>query len=183
MRFTIAGLALALCCACSVFAQGTPSLKDTLQWIHNTLESGAGSLYMSIGNDGEIEKRELTMVTAETCEVTFQYQTGPLEKNSFGVIATPTFQLVQKFNFRDIDPTIITAGKASKDGKPADTLGPYVIFTATARNNIKAIQNRSSGTDYTSDSLTFQLPYPYANRFTKAFKNAVVLCGGKASSF
>jgi hypothetical protein len=36
---------------------------------------------------------------------------------------------------------------------------------------------------FTSDSLTFELPYPYADRFTKALKHAIVLCGGKPSSF
>ena len=42
-----------------VFAQDTPGLKDTLQWMQNTLDSGAGSLYISTGKDGAVEKREL----------------------------------------------------------------------------------------------------------------------------
>lgn len=179
-----------MCAAFATLAQDSPTLKDTLQWMQNTLDSGAGSLYMSKGNDGEVEKRELTMPDAKSCTVSFAYQTGPLEKYSYGIIAKPTFQLLQKFNLKDIDPTMIDLGKPTKDGKPADTLGPYVIFSATTRDNAKVISNITTlhptpdtQESFTSDSLTFTLPYPYSERFTKAFKHAVALCGGKHSSF
>jgi hypothetical protein len=182
MKLIIAGVILM--CATYAFAQDTPTLKETLEWVQNTLDSGAGSLYMS-QKDGSTEKRELTMPDAKSCAVSFQYQTGLLENYSYGVIKQPTFKLVEKFNFKDIDPTTIESGKPTKDGKPADIMGPYVIFNATTRNNAKLISNYSTTTTqtFTSDSLTFELPYPYADRFTKAFSHAVALCGGKASSF
>lgn len=105
----------------STLAQDTVSLKDTLQWMQNTLDSGGGSLYM-LQKDGSTEKREVTMPDARSCEVSFQYQTGPDEKNSYGIITKPTFKLLEKFNFKDIDPTTIQSGKPTKDGKPADIL-------------------------------------------------------------
>jgi hypothetical protein len=183
MKLVIAGVIL-VCVATYAFAQDTPTLKETLEWMQNTLDSGGGSLYMN-HKDASTDKRELTMPDAKSCEVSFQYQTGLLENYSYGVIAKPTFKLIQRFNFKDIDPTTIQSGKPTKDGKPADTLGPYVIFFATTRNNAKLISNIGTTTaqTFTSDSLTFQLPYPYADRFTKAFNHAVALCGGKTSSF
>ena len=186
MKFVITGLILVCAAACAL-AQDTPTLKTTLEWIQNTLDSGSGSLYMK-QQDGSTEKRELTLPDAKSCEISFQYQTGPLENYSYGVIKKPTFKLLEKFNFKDIDPTTIESGKATGDG-PADILGPYVIFAATTKDNAKLISNirttyaGQTTQEFTSDSLIFELPYPYADRFTKAFKHAVALCGGKASSF
>lgn len=190
MKLVYAGLIL-VCAATHVLAQGTPTLKETLEWMQNTLDSDYGSLYMS-QKDGSTEKRELKLPDAKSCEVSFQYQTGPVGSYSYGVITKPTFKVIEKFNFKDIDPTTIGSGKPAhtKAGdKPADILGPYVLFFATTRNNAKLISNVSTTypdpttQTYTSDSLTFELPYPYAHRFTRAFKHAVALCGGKASSF
>lgn len=190
MRLVIAGL-ISVCAATCALAQDTPTLKETLGWMQNTLNSGSGSLYMS-QKDGSTEKRELTLPDAKSCEISFQYQTGPVENYSYGTITKPTFKLIEKFNFEDIDATTIQSGKPAhtKAGdKPADILGPYVIFFATARDNAKLISNVSTTypvpttQTFTSDSLTFELPYPYADRFTKAFKHAVALCGGKTSSF
>jgi hypothetical protein len=190
MRGKLSTAALFLVSSSAALAQDTVSLKDTLQWMQNTLDSGAGSLYMS-QKDGSTEKREVTMPDAKSCEISFQYQTGPAEKFSYGIITKPTFKLVEKLNFKDIDPTTIVVGKPTKDGKPADIMGPFVIFFATTRDNAKLISNFTTlypvpvtqEPSFTSDSLTFELPYPYAARFTKAFKHAVTLCGGKASSF
>ena len=187
MRRVIVGLIL-LCASTHTLAQDKPTLKETLEWMQNTLDSDSGSLYMS-QKDGTTEKREVRLPDAKSCEVSFQYQTGPLENYSYGVIAKPSFKLIEKFNFKDIDPTTIQSGKPTKDGKPADIVGAYVFFSATTRDNAKLISNVRSVPPteqtftFTSDTLTFELPYPYANRFTKAFKHAVALCGGKASSF
>jgi hypothetical protein len=184
MKLVIAGLIL--CAASYALAQDTPTLRETLEWMQNTLDSGAGSLYMS-QKDGSTEKREMTLPDAKSCEVSFQYQTGLLANYSYGIITKPTFKLTEKFNFKDIDPSTIESGKPTKDGKPADIIGPYVIFVATTRDNAKLIFNvrdlLPTPQTFSSDSLTFSLPYPYADRFTKAFKHAVALCGGKASSF
>jgi hypothetical protein len=191
LSLTTIGLILTF--ALRVPGQDTPSLKDTLQWMQNTLDSGAGSLYINTGKDGSVEKRELTMPDAKSCVVSFAYQTGPLEKNSYGIIDKPKFQQLEKFNLKDIDPTTVEAGKPihTKAGdKPADAMGPYVSFSATTRDNAKLISafmtlHPAPGAQesYTTESLIFELPYPYATRFTKAFKHAVLLCGGKPSSF
>jgi hypothetical protein len=185
MKLVIAGVIL-VCAATCALAQDTPTLKETMDWMQNTLDSGAGSLYMS-QKDGSTEKREVTLPDAKSCEVSFQYQTGLLANYSYGIITKPTFKLLEKLNFKDIDPTTIQSGKPTKDGKPADIIGPYVIFFATTRDNAKLISNirdlLPTPQTFTSDLLTFSLPYPYADRFTKAFKHAVALCGGKASSF
>ena len=193
MKLKLSTAALLLTCAWATLAQDTPTLKDTLQWMQNTLDSGAGSLYISTGKDGAVEKRETTMPDAKSCAVSFAYQTGPLEKNSYGIINKPTFQVLEKFNLKDIDPTTIESAKpihTNAGDKPADMMGPYVVFSATTRDNAKLISDFTTlhpapGTQesFTSDSLTFELPYPYSARFTKAFKHAVILCGGKASSF
>ncbi len=168
------------------------SLKDTLQWMQNTLRSGGGSLYISLNADGATEKRELTMPSVTSCEVSFLYQTGPLEKGSFGVIAQPAYRLATRFNLRDIDPTTVTAATdgVKPTDMPADIVGPYTIFSATTRDSAESISHvvtlypaPVTLESYTTDSLIFELPYPYAERFTKAFKHAVTLCGGKPSTF
>jgi hypothetical protein len=185
LRLIIAGVILVSVATYAFAQQDTPTLKETLEWMQNTLDSGAGSLYMS-QKDGSTEKREVTLPDAKSCEVSFQYQTGLLENYSYGIIKKPTFKVMERFNFKDIDPTTIESGEPTKDGKPADIIGSYVIFNATTRDNAKLISNNNGTTTtqtFTSDSLIFELPYPYADRFTKAFKHAVTLCGGKASSF
>lgn len=185
MKLVIVGAILVCVATYALAQQDTPNLKETLEWMQNTLDSGAGSLYMS-QKDGSTEKREVTLPDAKSCEVSFQYQTGLLENYSYGVIRKPTFKVIERFNFKDIDPTTIESGEPTKDGKPADMIGSYVIFNATTRDNAKLISNNNGTTTtqtFTSDSLIFELPYPYADRFTKAFKHAVTLCGGKASSF
>jgi hypothetical protein len=188
MKLTIVA-GLALICAASAFAQNTPSLKDTLLWMRNTLDSGAGSLYMS-QKDGSTEKREWTMPGAQSCDVGFSYQTGILTPNSFGIIKNPTYKLVEKLNLKDIDPTTISSGKPPSDGGLADIIGPYVIFSATTRDSAKVISGVATlypapvtEEPFTGDSLIFEMPYPYSDRFTKAFKHAVMLCGGKPSIF
>ena len=185
MKLVIAGLTL-MCAATCALTQDTPTLKETLDWMQNTLDSGSGSLYIT-QKDGSTEKREVTLPDAKSCEVSFQYQTGLVANYSYGIITKPTFKLTERFNFKDIDPTTIESGKPTTDGKPADIMGPYVIFVATTRDNAKLISNFRDilplPQRFTSDSLIFELPYPYADRFTKAFKHAVALCGGKASSF
>ena len=185
MKLIIVGLTL-LCAGSCAFAQDTPTLKETLEWMQNTLDSGAGSLYMS-QKDGSTEKREVTLPEAKSCEVTFQYQTGLLANHGYGIITKPDFKLLEKFNFKNIDPNTVESGKPTKNGEPTDIIGPYVVFFATTRDDAKLISNTrdllQTPQTFTSDSLTFSLPYPYAERFTKAFKHAVALCGGKASSF
>jgi hypothetical protein len=189
MKNWILLLAFVLSVVAAVQAQKEgPTLKETLQWMQNTLASGAGDLYISTSEDGAVEKRELRLPEAETCEVSFTYQTGPLEKYSYGVIAKPTFKLVEKFNLKDIDPTTIEVGQPTKDGKPADIIGPFVIFVATTRNSAELISATSgvhpdSLLRFSTESLTFSFPYPYSERFTKAFKHGVALCGGRPSAF
>ena len=189
MKNWILLLAFMVSVATAVQAQkADPTLKETLQWMQNTLASGSADLYISTSDGGAVEKRELRLPAAETCEVSLTYQTGPLEKNSYGVIAKPTFKLTQKFNLKDIDPSKIEAGQPTKDGKPADIVGPFVIFTATATNNAQLISGATgvhpdSLLHYSTESLTLEIPYPYSERFTKAFKHAVALCGGRRSAF
>jgi hypothetical protein len=58
MKNWILLLAFILSVATAVQAQKEgPTLKETLQWMQNTLASGAGALYMSTSDDGAVEKR------------------------------------------------------------------------------------------------------------------------------
>jgi len=178
---------LAIATAVQAQKQG-PTLKETLQWMQNTLASGSGDLHVSASDDGSVEKRELRLAEAETCEISFAYQTGPLEKFSYGIISKPAFKLIQKFNLKDIDPTTIEVGQPTRDGKHADMLGPFALFSATTTDNAQLIfatagVHPDSLLHYSTESLMFSIPYPYSERFTKAFKHAVALCGGKPSAF
>jgi hypothetical protein len=80
-------------------------------------------------------------------------------------------------NLSDIDPNTVSLHKTPQ--------GDYE-FQAKTRNNERTIQHTSESSntlELATDSIAFRLDPSYGPRFTKAFKHAVVLCGGKPSIF
>ena len=133
-----------------------PSLKDTLQWMQDT------SPYEGIIGGSKVDSR-LTDFTG--CYVHFTVKTDGI-----------SFPEEFSFNLSDMDPTTVRLIFAG-DG----------IFTVTATNSRKRIfWYVGSDSDYKRPQDDFDLRFrgfEDGTRFTKAFRHAVNLCGGKPSAF
>jgi hypothetical protein len=153
-----------------VSAANAQNLKDTVQWIQNSLNANQGNTFY--GSEGNLEKRILTVPSASSCEVTFEYKIMSGNKT--------TFKATDKLNLKDINPSTIRTVRAGKD-----SFGSTSLFFAETTNYADAITLQIGGDDYSvqSSDLLFELPTAYAYRFEKAFKHAVALCGGKPSTF
>ena len=109
------------------------------------------------------ERRELKMSGAG-CEAAFTYSTEDTQHH----VWTST----DKFNFKDLDASTV------------EVLGSSAVFYVETTNNANAISLTVNSTPaFGSDDMLFELPEAYTKRFAKAFKHAVVLCGGKPSTF
>jgi hypothetical protein len=163
--------------------QSDPSLKATEQWMQNTLNNAdSGALFVQL--ETRIEKRSWSMPSAVKCDVSFEYQTGEAAAAPGG-FKKVAYDALWKFNLKDIDPTSIQLAHAG-----SDLIGPKSIISIATRDNANLITleyplgvSPENGAPTPSDSLVFEFGSPYAERFTKAFKHAVVLCGGKSSTF
>lgn len=142
-----------------------PTLAETLAWMHNTLDSGLGD---TVTKD-EVRQNRLSFTS---CDVTFVYQVVKESKTTYRNSST--------FNLKGIDPTSIAETPGGHD-----ILAKTSIVTFNTTDNSKLITLRlPSDPDGTpTDSLLIDFPAGYATRFVKAFKRAVILCGGKRSNF
>jgi|ERR1039458_195164 hypothetical protein len=143
------------------------TLAVTLAWMHNTLDSGLGDT----ATTDEVRQNRMSFTS---CDVTFVYQTVK-DKDS-----KTTYRNSNAFNLKSIDPTSISVTSGGHD-----ILAKTSIVTFNTTDNAKLINLRlPSDPDGTStDSLLIDFPSDYANRFVKAFRRAVILCGGKQSTF
>jgi hypothetical protein len=142
-----------------------PTLAETLAWMHNTLDSGLGDT----ATKDEVRQNRMSFAS---CDVTFVYQVVKESKT--------TYRNSNTFNLKGIDPTSITETPGGHD-----ILAKTSIVTFNTTDNSKLITLRlPSDPDGTpTDSLLIDFPSDYATRFVKAFKRAVILCGGKQSNF
>lgn len=159
-----------------------PSLKETEHWMQNTLNnSGAGTLY--VRNKESAEERTWNMPFASSCEVSFEYRTG--DPGVAGFLKRVDYEAIYKFNLKDIDPSSIKLVNAG-----SDIIGPKSIVMVGTKDDANLITlefpRKVRAADIVpipSNSLLFEFGSPYAKRFVRAFRHAVVLCGGKPSSF
>jgi hypothetical protein len=142
-----------------------PTLAETLAWMHNTLDSGLGDT----ATKDEVRQNRMSFTS---CDVTFVYQVVKESKT--------TYRNSNTFNLKGIDPASIAATTGGHD-----ILAKTSIVTFNTTDNAKIINLRlpsdSDGTP--TDSLLIDFPSDYATRFVKAFRRAVILCGGKQSNF
>jgi hypothetical protein len=155
--------------------QDGDDLKETLSWMQSSLDAITEGGTVSF--DSEVNLT--TLVEFSDCRVHFRHDIKKVEAkapSADGHVPIRTLygsEIV--FNLGDIDPERISAEPYNVPGYDA-----YRVFGAYARNNEKKIAF-SAGDP--GPSLAFPLYADYATRFTKAFKHAVALCGGKPSKF
>jgi Trypsin-like peptidase domain len=178
-------------------ATGGADLTKTLEWMHNTISSGDWACTPALG--GCTLPLSLTSSSCNIRKIT----TFAATKNG-----RATF-IEDRFNLKDIDPKSITSEvneMASSDSpghfcadlrrpedrdrctreNPAPPNSVTVKFRTT--NDINAITRRigSDGVDNVNvmvNVVEFDLTEEYAPRFKKALQHAVILCGGKPSTF
>jgi len=152
----------------------SPEILKTLHWIQNTLADGDGKTWYGAG---DVRKNRLEDVNG--CQVTFAYATG----TEF----TDTHHTRQQVDLGTLDPTSLEDNTI-----PPDVLGPVSLVTVHTTDKVPAVRLTASEWEsiwqpptvtVPSTDLMWELPAPYAARFTKALRQAITLCGGKASAF
>jgi len=153
----------------------SPEIQKTLHWIQNTLDDGEGrTSYMF--EDGRAETRINLMPEADGCRVTLVSET----KVDYEITNRTRAQI----NLGDLDPSSVGSNGAS-----SDVFGPqsmvFVHTTDRASSVSLALSDRrwEPSIEPPTAGLQWVLPSPYAERFVKALKHAITLCGGKTSTF
>lgn len=159
-------------------AEATPSfskssLKDTLQWMHNSLRD-EGTSHLP---EGGTFSAELTDFSG--CRVHF---TVRLEDNREKV------RDEYFINLNDIDPTTAvfhrdSEGKPESSVKPGEEdLGAFGALTTNKRKML-SVKNSTTGEHENISEIVFFFGYPgYGDQFAEAFRHTVNLCGGKPSA-
>jgi len=57
------------------------------------------------------------------------------------------------------------------------------VLKGTAYLNPTAMIEATSISHYSERPVSFEMGYPFAEKFAKAFQHAITLCGGKTESF
>ena len=153
----------------------SPEILKALHWIQNTLEDNEGTThYFDKGVNGDTRINLLPDMNG--CAVTFVYAIRSREET--------TLHSRSQLNLGDLDPTSLDVYAAAHDA-----FGPVSIVTVYTTDKAPAVRltvnDRSWPGEPTlpSTDLLWELPASYADRFAKALKQAVTLCGGKPSSF
>ena len=153
----------------------SPEIQKTLHWIQNTLRDEEGqTIYLN--KDGKDDTRVNLLPEVNGCEVTFVYATRSGWKE--------TYHTRQQVNLADLDPTSLKV-----DTVTHDVLGPVSIVTVYTTDKTPVIRQTTGDRSWQgsltvpSTDLLWELPSPYAERFVKALRQAITLCGGKASTF
>lgn len=154
----------------------SPTLTDTLQWLTGASEEESG--------DGN------THITFESSSV----NGCPVTITETRALAGPDFWIKESFYLADIDPDDIQIEKLGQ-GQFKGLFQGHSSVRFHTTNYRKTITSSSRGPFYpggkaldkpketlTSDYTLFTNEW-FAARFAKAFKRAVELCGGKASSY
>jgi len=128
------------------------------------------------------------------CQVTFSYAI-------LGDEWKVTYHTRQQINLGDLDPASLkvdtfvnnsVVGPVKSD--PEVLLGDVAertvsIVTVHTTDKVPSVslrlndRNWRTGMSMPSTDLSWELPAPYAARFSKALRQAITLCGGKASTF
>jgi hypothetical protein len=153
----------------------SPEIQKTLHWIQNTLNDEEGkTLYES--KDGKADVRINLMPELRGCQVTFVYATRSDWKEES--------HTRHQVNLGGLDPTSLKV-----DPVTHDIIGPVSIVTVFTTDKEPSISLAANDRAWepanvipTTD-LLWELPSPYAERFVKALRQAITLCGGKSSSF
>lgn len=156
--------------------RNSPEIQKTLQWIQNTLADEEGkTLYLD--KDSKDDTRINSLPDVNGCRVTFVYTTRSDWKEKS--------HTRHQVDLGSLDPTSLTRA----DAVSHDVIGPVSIVTVYTTNKVPTISMAAYDRRWepvlvvSTTDLVWELPSPYAERFTKALHRAIVLCGGKASAF
>jgi hypothetical protein len=200
VRISLA-LISASCWASVSFAQaGEPSLTETLAWLDSTYNphSDAGGApghgIKKIYKDGKLLMQTTTTFTYDRCQITLHTKDDPP--------VTQIYSEVYNFSLRDIDPNTIKLGKFDPDPCCNGLAGVAEIEFETRNQSplMDKLQRyepplmddmaKLEGYDHEGkkNTKTFVSEFyiddtEYGNRFVKAFRHAVGLCGGTPSPF
>jgi len=171
----------------------SPEILKTLHWIQNTLADEEGNTVYS-SKDGTLGTRVNLLPDVNGCQVTFAYAIR-------GEQSKETYHQRLQVNLGDLDPASLRVDTFTND----DVVGPVksdpevvpgdvaarTVSTVTVHTTDKVPRvrlklndrNWRTGMSLSSTDLSWELPAPYAARFSKALRQAITLCGGKSSSF
>jgi hypothetical protein len=172
-------------------AQSQASLQETLQWMQDTLkptgvlgsDKNGHNFFSALPGYHHIE--DIKEFSHEGCRIKVIKLVDDLDpvlhiKEPFLTEYTETF------NLRDIDPNSIALDEGVTGLLVFDATNAKKAFHCSAINkNPGADYNKNAGclpVDDSSEQLRFSTK-EYAVRFSKALKHAVILCGGKPSTF
>ena len=149
------------------------SLKDTLQWMHNSLHDERTSHFP----EGGTFSAELTDFSGCRVHFTVRVEDAGGDRGGSGEYFV---------NLNDIDPTTVVFHRFSEDKpetpvKPGEEdLGIFGALTTNKRNSVKGTMTEEHEN---VSEIIFMFGYPgYGDQFAEAFRHAVNLCGGKPSA-
>jgi hypothetical protein len=159
MRSTI--IAVLLVFVPAVRAQKSPTLAETVSWMHNFADDrGSGANFSGSGCSGVVTWYKTSSKTPDNVQFTFS------------------------FSFKDLDPNSVHSVHTIIS-PPADR--NMWRATATTTNNEKKVDVFNYITQqHEQDDVIEGIPFysgEDAIRFAKALRRAVTLCGGKSSTF
>jgi hypothetical protein len=173
MKIPLVIASLLLMLTAPVFGQNAPNLKDSLQWIRNTLQAGGGQVIF--GAKGEISSVGHLSMSYTGCEVDFVYTTIN------GQDGKETLHPDTIFNLKDIDPQAILSSRVNAGF--LHLRYPMDLISIETTNDARVMMLKMGLTVVPTSDMTIELNPAYAPKFLKAFKHAVALCGGKSSTF
>jgi S1-C subfamily serine protease len=159
----------------------SPDIQKTLHWIQNTLDDREGNTqYLSA--DGKIVNHINLIANLNGCQVTFVYETREVEKDNR---EEETFHSRTQVNLGDLDPTSVTSDVGAREilGLPVSTVRVHTTDKTPSVNLDAGARGWEPARIIPTTDLLWELPSPYAERFVKALKHAITLCGGKTSAF
>ena len=171
----------------------SPEILKTLHWIQNTLEDDEGNTVYIGNKNGMLGTRVNLLPDVNGCQVTFTYATRGDESKE-------TFHQRLQVNLGDLDPASLKVDtfttddfisvKSDPEVVPGDvisrTMTSVTVHTTDKVPKVRLMpddRNWRIGMSLPSTELSWELPAPYAARFTKALRQAITQCGGKASTF
>jgi hypothetical protein len=162
-----------------------PGLKETLAWMHNfAAENGSQQIGQSsidnqaceLGNPNCQVRRDESTFNSQGCAATITWSVS----FDFRDFATRTYQV----SLKDLDPNSVTLVKDRpfEIAVHADTTNSVKAITETLSQSKTGESVPKAIDKQTWVELVFDSKDD-ANRFAKAFKHAIQLCGGKPSTF
>ena len=117
------------------------------------------------------------MPESNGCQVTFVYE--ELEGR------TADFHSREQVNLGDLDPASIESHDSIPEigGLPVSAVRVQTTDDKQSVDSIAGDWGWETSYRFPTTYIIWELPSPYAERFVKALKHAITLCGGKASTF